>query len=313
VRKVWPSLFKAVVVVAVSLLCLELMLQTYVTVIAKRGKLFDYDAETGWHTLPNLDLIRLNAANQEWSIRTDSSGLRTLANQLATDRRNLLILGDSFAFGEGVMLEARFDAYIKRAMPDLNIVNTGTPGFGTDQEYVLGRKFFKSLHSEDVILVLLYVNDFYDVLRKEFALRSKPYFVREGDQWQLRNPDVGIFQWLRDRSYLIAVLGQLFEAPPESAWDFDAAQSIVTHILERIAAEKPSPVSVVLAYHGRLVGVPWPANIRMSELCMRVASCIDLDPALDEKTDFLPDGHWTPSGHKSIGERLAGALKSLKK
>jgi hypothetical protein len=263
--------------------------------------------------LPNLDLIRLNAANQQWLIKTDSSGLRTLSNQIAPDQRNLLILGDSFAFGEGVMLEDRFDAYIKKAMPHLNIVNTGTPGYGPDQEYVLGRKFFKSLHAEDVILVLLYVNDFYDVLRKEFVLRSKPYFVRNGNQWQLRNPEIGAFQWLRDRSYLFAVLGELYEALPGSRWDFDAAQSIVAHILERIADEKPSSVPVVLAYHGRLVGVPWPSNIRMTELCMRVAFCIDLDSVLDEKTDFLPDGHWTPSGHKSIGERLAGALKSLKK
>jgi len=313
VRNRLPSLFRAAVVLAASLLCLELMLQAYVAVIAKRGKLFDYDVETGWHTLPNLDLVRLNAANQEWLIKTDASGLRTLSNQVAPDRSNLLILGDSFAFGEGVMLEERFDAYIKRAMPDVNIVNTGTPGYGTDQEYVLGRKFFKSLHQDDVILVLLYVNDFYDVLRKEFALRSKPYFIREGNRWQLRNPEIGAFQWLRDRSYLIAVLGQLFEAPPGAAWDFDAAQSIVTHILERIAAEKPSSVPVVLGYHGRLVGVPWPPNIQMSELCTRVALCIDLDPSLDAKTDFLPDGHWTPSGHKSIGERLAGALESLTK
>jgi hypothetical protein len=289
------------------------MLQTYVAVIAKRGKLFDYDVETGWHTLPNLDLMRLNAANQEWLIKTDSAGLRTLSNQVAADRKNLLILGDSFAFGEGVMLEDRFDAYIKRAMPDVNIVNTGTPGYGTDQEYVLARKFLKSLHPEDVILVLLYVNDFYDVLRKEFVLRSKPYFVRDGNQWQLRNPEIGAFQRLRDRSYLIAVLGELYEALPASAWDFDAAKSIITHILERIADEKPRSVPVVLAYHGRLVGVPWPPNIGMSELCTHVAFCIDLDPALDKKTDFLPDGHWTPSGHKSVGERLAVVLEGLKK
>ena len=312
-RKLWSSLFKVAVILAGSLLCLELMLQTYVAVIAKRGKLFDYDVETGWHTLPNLDLMRLNAAKQEWLIKTDSAGLRTLSNQIAADRRNLLILGDSFAFGEGVMLEDRFDAYIKKAMPDVNIVNTGTPGYGTDQEYVLGRRFFKDLHPGDAIIVLLYVNDFYDVLRKDFVLRSKPYFVRDGDHWKLQKPDIGTFQWLRDRSYLAALIGELSEALRGSAWDFDAAKSIIIHILERIAEEKPISVPVVLAYHGRHVErVPWPQNIQMSELCARVAFCIDLDPSLDKKTDFLPDGHWTASGHQSIGERLAVVLEGLK-
>jgi hypothetical protein len=296
-----------------SLFCLELMLQIYIAVIAKRGKLFDYDLQVGWHTLPNLDLVRLNAANQQWLIKTDSAGLRTFSSQLATDRKNLLILGDSFAFGEGVMLEDRFDSYIKKAMPKLNIVNTGTPGFGTDQEYVLGRPFFKGLHPGDAILVLLYVNDFYDVLRKDFVLRSKPYFAREGDQWKLHDPDIGNFQWLRDRSYLAALIGELSEALRGSAWDFDAAKSIITQILARIAEEKPSSVPVVLAYHGRHVErVPWPQNIHMSELCMRVTVCIDLDPSLDKKTDFLPDGHWTPSGHRSVGEKLTVVLEGLK-
>jgi hypothetical protein len=98
-----------------------------------------------------------------------------------------------------------------------------------------------------------------------------------------------------------------------SEWDFDAAQSIVIHILERIAQEKPSSVSVVLAYHGHHVKkVPWPQNIRMSELCARVTFCVDLDPSLDKKADFLPDDHWTPSGHRSIGEKLVPVLEGLK-
>ena len=312
-KRLLSSLFTAAVILTGSLFCLELMLQIYIAVIAKRGKLFDFDLQVGWHTLPNLDLVRLNAANQEWLIKTDSAGLRTFSSQLATDRKNLLILGDSFAFGEGVMLQDRFDSYIKKAMPDLNIVNTGTPGYGTDQEYVLGRRFFKDLNPGDAILILLYVNDFYDVLRKDFVLRSKPYFVREGDQWKLQKPDIGTFQWLRDRSYLAALIGELSEALRGSAWDFDAAKSIIAHILERIAKEKPSSVPVVLAYHGRDVErVPWPRNIQMSELCARVTFCIELDPLLDKKTDFLPDGHWTASGHQSIGERLAVMLEGLK-
>lgn len=312
-RRLLRSLFTAAVISAVCLLCLELMLQVYVAAIAKRGKLFDYDLQVGWRTLPNLDLTRLNAAKQEWLIKTDSAGLRTLSSQPDADGRNLLILGDSFAFGEGVMLEDRFDAYIKKARPELSIVNTGTMGFGTDQEYVIARPFFDDLHPGDVILIVLYVNDFYDVLRKDFVLRSKPYFVRDGDRWKLHDPQIGWFQWLRDRSYLISVVGELSEALRGSAWDFDAAQSIVTHILERIAAERPGSVPLVLAYHGRSSKIPWPQNIRMSELCTHVTLCVDLDPLLDQKADFLPDGHWTPSGHKRVGERLSAVLNDLQR
>lgn len=312
-RKLLSALLAAAVITAVCLIGIELMLQVYVTAFAKRGKLFDYDVQVGWRTLPNLDLVRRNAAGQDWRIETDPAGLRTFSSQPSADERNLLILGDSFAFGEGVMLQERFDARIRSAKPDLNIVNTGAMGYGTDQEYVIARQFFDDLHPGDAILVLLYVNDFYDVLRRDFVLRSKPYFVRDGDQWRLHNPEIGWFQWLRDRSYLISILGELSEALRGSAWDFDAARSIVTHILDRIAAEKPGSVPIVLAYHGRASKIPWPPNIRMSELCTHVTLCVDLDPSLDPKTDFLPDGHWTPSGHKKVGDRLTAALEELQR
>jgi hypothetical protein len=307
------AILRTTLILSFILLSAELLLQFYVYKIARQGKLFTYNTETGWQNLPNLHLVRLNAANKEWTIRTDAAGLRTLSSLPVTNKRNLLVLGDSFAFGEGVDVQDRFDSYIKNIYPDLNIVNTGTMGFGTDQEYVMARKYFRALSNGDIVFVLLFVNDFYDVLRTSFALRSKPYFTSETGRLELNPPKIGPFEFFRDGSYLLSIVGQWAEKSPEAEWDLDKAQAIIIEILDRIAIEVPNSVSVVLAYHGWNVAPPLLLSIDVTSLCSHVEMCVDLDVVLKEKDQFFPDGHWSASGHKIVGEVLADRLRVLVK
>src|SRR4029077_17574511 len=74
----------------------------------KRDRLFRSDAQTGWSNAPNLLTTRINAAGEEWSIRTDQNGQRLIA-QDPRARRRILILGDSLSFGEGIDIEDRFE------------------------------------------------------------------------------------------------------------------------------------------------------------------------------------------------------------
>src|SRR5262245_5174957 len=126
-RKASLSVLKNLIIATVSailsLLILELVLQVYVTYIAGEGKLFRVDTNTGWTNLPNLNVRRLNSAGDEWIIETDSSGQRVI-NIPSQPQRTLLILGDSFAFGEGVNIDDRFDATITRSFPSVRIINT---------------------------------------------------------------------------------------------------------------------------------------------------------------------------------------------
>jgi len=49
-----------------------------------------------------------------------------------------LILGDSLSFGEGIDIKDRFDVRMLSFLPATRVINTGTMGYGTDQECALG-------------------------------------------------------------------------------------------------------------------------------------------------------------------------------
>jgi hypothetical protein len=86
-----------------------------------------------------------------------------------------LVLGDSLAFGEGVEIKDRFDVKLRSALPGTRIINTGTMGYGTDQEYLVFQNWKHLLEPGDVVLIVLNESDYFDVLRRRFLGRAKPY------------------------------------------------------------------------------------------------------------------------------------------
>lgn len=291
-----------------ALLLTEILLQTYVTHVARQGKLFQTAVDTGWATIPNYHLVRRNAAGLNWTIDTDAGGLRNLPAK-GHPSHTLLILGDSFAFGEGVNIEDRFDRHLGDALPAFRFINTGTMGFGTDQEYVIGRRYFGSLGEGDAVLLLFYINDFFDVLRRRFALRSKPYFERRGGELVLRAPELGFREWLRDRSYLAALLGRAVEPRQNDHWDFAESANIVREVMGRMRREIGAGVRLVLAYHGSTPEFDMPKSFTGAMFCGLADVCIDLNSALTPgRAHFLPDGHWTAEGHARVGSLLAAEL-----
>src|SRR2546426_1231788 len=113
---------------------LEFVLQEFVTYALGQGRLFSQDPVVGWSVRKNLDLIRRDPAGKKWDVKTGECGYRGPCDWSSEADRRLLALGDSFAFGEGVSLEERFDSHLTRALPRWSIVNLGVMGYGTDQE-----------------------------------------------------------------------------------------------------------------------------------------------------------------------------------
>jgi hypothetical protein len=125
-------------VLAVASLAVETALRLYASYVTKRDHLFRSDAQTGWSNAPNVLTTRINAAGEVWSIRTDQNGQRFIA-QNPSARHRILILGDSLSFGEGIDIKDRFDVKMLSSLPSARVINTGTMGYGTDQEYVLSK------------------------------------------------------------------------------------------------------------------------------------------------------------------------------
>src|SRR5882762_4420544 len=138
----WTALLLGVLTLAP--VAAEAALRLYASYVTKRDQLFRSDVQTGWSNAPNLLTTRINAAGEEWSIRTDQNGQRLIAQNPRAGRR-ILILGDSLSFGEGIDVQDRFDVKMLSSLPGVRFINTGTMGYGTDQEmwlFEIGNTFW---------------------------------------------------------------------------------------------------------------------------------------------------------------------------
>jgi hypothetical protein len=303
----WTALL--VGVLAVAPFAAEAALRLYASYVTKRDRVFRSDAQTGWSNAPNLLTTRINAAGEEWTIRTDQNGQRLIA-QDARAGRKILILGDSLSFGEGVDIRDRFDAKMLHSLPGTRVLNTGTMGYGTDQEYMAFRNWKHHLESGDTVLIVLNQSDYFDVLRRRFFGRAKPYAEKADGSYVLRQPSIGLWEGWSNWSLAAMVIARLTE--PKAVESLDPSQSIeiIRFILGRIREEVPHGVRVVLAHQGTRDFLKPKLGLSSTIFCEFADVCIDLDDALAaDPVHLLPDGHWSASGHAAVAQVLLKALR----
>jgi hypothetical protein len=303
----WTALLLGVL--AVAAVAAEAALRLYASYVTKRDRFFRSDAQTGWSNVPNVLMKRINAAGEEWSIRTDQYGQRLIA-QNPRARNRILILGDSLSFGEGIEVKDRFDVRMLSSLPGSRVVNTGTMGYGTDQEYVAFRTWKHLLESGDTLLIVLNQSDYFDVLRQRFVGRAKPYFEKADGSYVLRPPSIGLWERWSDWSRVASVIARFIEpTAPESLDDLNQSIEIIGFILGRIREEVPRGVRVVLAHQGTRDFLEPKLGLSSSIFCQFADVCIDLDDVLAaDPVHLLPDGHWSASGHAAVAQALMKAL-----
>ena len=229
------------------------------------------------------------------------------------------MLGDSYAFGEGVDIEARFDEILAQRYRDTRVINRGVMGFGTDQQVLAGAPVADSMGRGDVILLLTYQNDMIDVLRRRFAGRAKPHYERSGDSLVMHLPRITWKERLRDASYVAALVFAARERPMEgyTREEWRRGLALYEGIVARLASRaRDRGARLLVAHHGdsllaQASGVenPYATLDGLDGLVV-----FSLDSALKECSDstaFLRDGHWSPAGHRCVAARVAEALDQI--
>lgn len=286
--------------------------------MVKQGKLFRPDEQLGWALLPNLNLVRINPDGEPWRTRTDEEGIRGPSTWSETADRRMLVLGDSFAFGEGVNVEDRFDSLIAERFPDLSIVNLGVMGYGTDQQAIKLRAWKDDLRPGDLLLILTYNNDFFDIVSTGHSGRSKPWFSIEDGSLVDHKPSIGFLERLRDRSYLLARLASKFNINDWiSFWEklSKAGELYERIVVSEFAGLAEKGVDVLILHHGDDVfELPFDVDAVFERTCKHVTSCLALDPSTDplpEQEVFFSDGRWNKSGHMIVAERIGDHLVDI--
>ena len=281
----------------------------YASRIAGRAKLFQPDMTLGWSVLPNLDLERLNADGQPWRIKTDQHGMRGPSDFDANASRRVLVIGDSFAFGQGVNLADRFDSKLMARSPGCSVVNTGVMGYGTYQEILAARPWLASLRSEDCLVLLTCGNDYSDILLRRQSGRAMPYVTlsREGE----------LIGHLRDKSYLLSLCFALFDEKTMPQYNLDDGLKLYQELLRvHLKGVADRGVRVIVCFFGKDMTGQTNGDSNVARMIAQVRETgsyevLDIDPLLHVPASncFQADGHWNVLGHQTAADALASEIE----
>ena len=96
-----------------------------------------YDPSKGWIPKPNLRDVK---AFGNKILNTNSKGFRGKKDSPYTknkEKLRILILGDSFTFGDEVSDDETYSSYLQEMLPNAEVINMGIHGYGHDQMLIL--------------------------------------------------------------------------------------------------------------------------------------------------------------------------------
>jgi hypothetical protein len=136
-----------------------------------RWGFYAFDPVLGWRPRANLDLHCLAQGDDVFHFVTDDDGW---AGQDSVEDSEVVVLGDSHAFGYGIDAERSF----ARLHAEPRIKAIGAPGYNTVQELLVLREVASKLAGKLVIWLIYPGNDIADNLSPGMAGYRSP-FVRE--------------------------------------------------------------------------------------------------------------------------------------
>jgi len=150
----------------------------------------EFDSELGWRLKPGAYTVKAPQSFMTYVVSINQLGLReahTTPRAPSSSVRRIVVLGDSFTFGQGVDDATLFTTQLERRLNEgqsdtrYDVINAGVPGYGTGQELLLTRRLMAKGIVGQVYVLNLFTNDLLDNLRLDYGSRTtnpiQPGFV----------------------------------------------------------------------------------------------------------------------------------------
>lgn len=289
--------------VLVTTLCLVVLEVAIRYIVIGEPRIFQYSSNLGWDVKPDLNVIR-KKQTRDWSVITDQRSNR-VGSDLDAYRcdpadRITGIIGDSFAFGEGVNFEERFD---RLAVETRNSLNFGVMGFSPLQSFLKLRAFEEENKCNfDRVILVSTENDIQDSAQLFSAYRARPILDRDG---KVDFPDsflLGLHGAVRDISYIYYGILRMLWSPPTADGSIENFLQNLRYIDRQVDSEF---LIIFQGYSHELIG-----RISSSELCGEIV-CLFYDVRSQDSPNLFLKGdiHWNSDGHKSFAEFMDYNLK----
>lgn len=169
-KKLWVNLILSSCAIASFLLIAELALRLsgYGVEYSERMEAYEkYDPETGWSLRADID-----------KLPTNNFGFRAPKNfprEKTPGVTRVALLGDSGIFGHKLPYESTFGAILEQN-PNIETLNFGVSGYGTDQALIRYRRKASKFHSDYVCIGISLCNDVINNYYNQQYGYSKPMF-----------------------------------------------------------------------------------------------------------------------------------------
>jgi lysophospholipase L1-like esterase len=237
----------------------------------------------------------------------------------------IIVLGDSLVFGHGVgdgeawpaQLEARFAL----AGRDVEVLNAGVPGYGTDQSYQLFALRLRSLEP-DLVIFCLYLNDVDDNIRQPLfdidreslvPLDARKTSLYLAGLLQRRTPDLfrrtRFYDLLQSRLSGRDPFGLVPSLNPDALqrWSRRKIALEIQGLMAMAQADGFAVLVLGMPHHGLRGGYTWWPEIEALDVWSRD---VGREPAWHDTPGlfFARDAHPARTGHQRIAETVYGLL-----
>jgi hypothetical protein len=278
-----------------------------------------YDPTKGWLPKPNLRDV---PAFGDKLLNTNARGLRGRDDYARPKRPGvprILILGDSFTFGDEVSDTETYAHHLQQLLPNTEVINMGVHGYGHDQMLIFFREEGVG-YAPDVVILGFVASD---MSRNLLSFRdyAKPRFRLDDRGLELvgspvpRPEDVARAEWRRPRLFdAWSILA--YELGTTIGWRRHEEERLTTRILGELAKAtreiRAAPVFVYLPTGPEITSAaPTLDGERfLFGVCrqIEVALCFSSRPAfaqaLSRGISFGSSRHWNAEGHRVVAATL---------
>lgn len=159
------------ITLAICFVVLEYGLARYYYSDVGRKSYKEFDPELGWINKPGNYSIKPIQSLLVNSIYINKYGLRNrdIGPKKDNTTQRIVILGDSFTFGNGIsnqdIFPSQLELILNHDFPNkYEVINAGVEGYGNIQELLLMKRLAANNITGDVYIVMIFINDILDNL-----------------------------------------------------------------------------------------------------------------------------------------------------
>ncbi len=278
-------------------------------------QLLQYVPEVGWRTRPGLDAY--SYADDLFHLTTDDEGWR---GPLSLDDADLLVFGDSYAFGHGVHDHQVYTNFTG----GLRTKALGSNGYSMVHANLWMERLAQRAAGKSAMWFVYAGNDLYDNLRPNYGPYRMPFVRWTAQGWTIHVDHVSELPWpiSTERPSYLDELARMCTPSQDSERAFEAAGYLIDRAaqvcrtvgidLTVVSVPRREQIDAALLPHLRDRS-PAPARFdpALPELAFErcctaaglpfVALADHLEPADYQRNDI----HWGPSGHEKVGQLIA--------